>query len=455
MEAFFGRALDADLVEQGFAATVVPGRLEVVGRHPLFVVDGAHNVAGAEALAVALEEEFAVDGAKVAVVGLLSGRDPLGMLAPLRRAGVGSVVVNQPIAIFTAEANENIEGYKPEGIQPEAAPQLKMEEKAEAKVPGKAQPVLAGTMQQPAFVPEPPLEKYEFEFPTGSPKKRISASPLAKKIAKEKGLDLSSVKGTGPSGRITSHDLDLAQPGQIVSFGKREAPTILPGTFEEIPLTPMRKVIGARLQQSKSFIPHFYVRQEIDAEPLFQAREQLKNGGLKVTYNDFIIRASALALKEHPHVNSGFNSVNQSIISFKTIDISIAVSIDAGLITPILRHADYKNLGEISVEVKELAARAKAGKLQPEEYKGGSFTISNLGMFGVSDFVAVINPPQSAILAVAGIEDCVRFKNGAAVLGKKMNLTLSADHRVVDGSDAAKFIKTLQKLLENPSVLLV
>jgi pyruvate dehydrogenase E2 component (dihydrolipoamide acetyltransferase) len=379
-----------------------------------------------------------------------------GFLRKILVAEGGHAIVNQPIAIFTLDAKESIENYKPEGEQPIAAaiaPQK--EEKTEGKKEGKPAHATAAAIQQPAFVPEPPLEKYEFEFPTGFAKKRIAASPLAKKLAKEKGLDLSTVKGTGPAGRVTSRDLDLAQPGQAVSFGKREAPKIPPGTFEEIPLTPMRKVIGTRLQQSKSFIPHFYVRQEIDAEPLFQAREQLKNGGLKVTYNDFIIRASALALKEHPNVNSGFNTVAQSIILFKTIDISIAVSIRDGLITPILRHADYKNLGEISVEVKELASRAKEGKLQPEEYKGGSFTISNLGMFGVSDFVAVINPPQSAILAVAGIEECVRFKNGVAVPGKKMNLTLSADHRVVDGSDAAKFIKTLQKFLENPSLLLV
>ncbi|HEX2582996.1 MAG TPA: 2-oxo acid dehydrogenase subunit E2, partial [Chlamydiales bacterium] len=331
-----------------------------------------------------------------------------GYLRKILIAEGGHAMVNQPIAIFTVDAKESIEGYPPKDEQPAAKKEEKGAVKAEAK------PVQASGIgvQQPAFVPEPPLENYEFGFPTGSPKKRIAASPLAKKLAKEKGLDLSTVKGRGPSGRVTSHDLDLAQPDQTVTFGKRETPLIAPGTFEEIPLTPMRKSIGTRLQQSKSFIPHFYVRQEIDADPLFYAREQLKNGGLKVTFNDFIIRAAALALKEHPRVNSGFNSVTQSIILFKTIDISIAVTINAGLITPIVRHADYKNLGEISLEVKELAARAKAGKLHPEEYKGGSFTISNLGMFGVSDFVAVINPPQSVILAVAGIEECVRFKNG-------------------------------------------
>lgn len=369
----------------------------------------------------------------------------------------GEVVkVNTPIAVFAADDKENIDAYEPELITSnDPGQKTEKVDKADLTPQKEAKAVVSGggSMQQPAFVPEAPLKEVDFDFPTGESKLR--ASPLAKKLAKEKGLDLSSVKGSGPQGRITSDDLAKAQASGLVSFGRHEAPTIPAGTFEEVSLSPMRKAIGTRLQQSKTFIPHFYVRQEIDAEPMFMAREQLKNGGLKITFNDFIIRATALALKEHPHVNSGFNSVSQSVILFKTIDIAIAVTIDAGLITPIVRYADYKNLGEISVEVKELASRAKEGKLKPEEYKGGSFTISNLGMFGVSDFVAVINPPQSAILAVAGIEDCVRFKNGAAVPGKKLNLTLSADHRVVDGSDAAKFIKTIQKYLENPAVLLV
>ena len=369
----------------------------------------------------------------------------------------GHAIVNQPIAIFTIQSNESIEQYQPEGSMPsEKKGPSKPETTKEKKLEAKAAPSMAGgVMQQPAFIPEPPLEKYEFPFPVGSAPRRVAASPLAKKLAKDKGLDLTTVKGSGPSGRITSRDLDLAQPAQTISFGRRETPTDLPGTFEEMALSPMRKVIGQRLQQSKSFIPHFYVRQEIDAEPMIHARDQLKNGGLKVTFNDFIVRACALALREHPNVNSGFHSVNQTILHFKTVDISIAVSVEAGLITPIIRCADYKNLGEISAEVRELAARAKLGKLQPEEYKGGSFTISNLGMFGISDFVAVINPPQSAILAVAGIEECIRVRQGAAVIGKKMNLTLSADHRVVDGADAAKFLKTIQKFLENPAILIV
>lgn len=408
-----------------------------------------HKKAGDKVEAGELLVEVATDKATVEYNALDSG-----FLRKILVAEGAGAIVNQPIAIFTVQENESIEGYTPEGDMPAAPKQeAKVVEKPEAAKPKTAPQ--APAMGQPAFAPEPPLENYNFAFPAGSGKKRIVASPLAKKLAKEKGLDVGTVKGTGPGGRVTSKDLDLAQPDQPVSFARREMPNIPPGTYEEVPLSPMRKVIGSRLQQSKSFIPHFYVRQEVDAEALVATREQLKNSGLKVTINDFIIRACALALREHPNVNSGFDSTTQSTILFKTVDIAIAVSVESGLITPIIRHADYKNLGELSVEVKELATRAKLGKLLPEEYKGGSFTISNLGMFGVSDFVAVINPPQSAILAISGIEDCVRMKNNLAVAGKKMNITLSADHRVVDGADGAKFIKTVQKYLENPAVLIV
>lgn len=362
----------------------------------------------------------------------------------------GKAIVNQPIAIFTEKADESIEGYKPEGTMPGNAKVETQNAKVEEKK-AESKPTVA--MQQAAFTPEPPLEKYDFNFPTTN--KRTAASPLAKKLAKDKGLDINTVKGSGPNGRVTSRDLDLAQPDQTVRFGKRETPTEIPGSYEEIELSPMRKVIAQRLQQAKSFIPHIYVRQEVDAAALFEAREQLKSGNLKITFNDFVVRASALALREHPEINSGFNSTNQSIIRFKTIDISIAVTVEGGIITPIVRHADYKNLGELSVEVKELATRAKLGKLKPEEYKGGSFTISNMGMYGVSDFAAIINPPQAAILAIGGIEECPRVKNGQVIVGKRMNLVLSADHRVIDGAEAAKFIKTVQKYLENPALLLV
>lgn len=362
--------------------------------------------------------------------------------------------VNQAIAVFTEEKKESIEGYQPTGIAPKAeSPIPELTQKAE-KAPT---PTTKATtsLQQPAFVPELPLEKYKFERPTQVLQDRVVASPLARKLAKEKGLDLTSIKGSGPDQRIVSHDLELAQPLGVLGFIPRKEPTVSPGTYEEEQLSTMRKVIGQRLQESKSFIPHFYVQQAVDAQPLVAVRSQLGNFDLKISVNDFILRACALALRQHPVVNSGFNSVNQSLIRFKTIDIAVAVSVQGGIITPIIRHADYKNLGEISAEVKSLAKRAKEGKLEPQEYKGGSFTISNLGMYGVSNFQAIINPPQAAILAISGIQDTPVVKNGAIVPGKVMNLTLSADHRVIDGVAAAEFLRTLQKFLENPAALLI
>lgn len=364
--------------------------------------------------------------------------------------------VNQPIAIFTEKADESIAGYKPVGETP--APEVK-EEKAEEKkeevTTAAPAPKAAGAMQQPAFVPEPPLTNFQSGGPTQPIQGRIPASPLARKLAGEKGIDLASVKGSGPQGRIMSRDLETGQPAALVNFTHEEMPTIAPGTYEEEPLNQMRKAIGRRLQESKTFIPHFYVTQEVDAEPMLHLREQFKVGGLKATINDFIVRAVALSLRQHPEVNSGYNSVTPSIIRFKTIDIAIAVSLPDGLITPIVRHADYKNLGEISSEVRSLAKRAKDGKLAREEYVGGSFTISNLGMYGVRDFTAIINPPQAAILSVGGIQEKPVVKNGQVVAGKTLSVTLGADHRVMDGVASAKFLGTLQKFLENPSLLVV
>lgn len=366
-------------------------------------------------------------------------------------------VVNQPIAILTEEKNENIENYQPEGMKPTPAA---VEEPAEQKEEAKDEKEVAPSkpsgvgLKQPLFTPEPPLQKTDFWRPDKD-QSRIKASPLAKKLAKNKGLDLSTIQGSGPGGRIVSEDLSKAQPTGVVAFNRTERPTEAPGSYEEESLTPMRKVISQRLQEAKSFIPHFYVSLKIDAQPMIHLREQLKNHGIKVTFNDFMIRASALALRQHPNVNSGFNSETNSIIRFKTIDISVAVSLPAGLITPIVRHADFKNVGEISLEVKELAARAKEGKLEPHEYKGGSFTISNLGMYGVSEFIAIINPPQAAILAVSGIASVPVVKDGQVVPGNEMTLTLSGDHRVIDGVAGAEFLKTMQKILENPAILLI
>lgn len=368
-----------------------------------------------------------------------------------------SAIVNQAIAIFTEDKNESINGYKPTGETPTTKPveEATAVSKEEVKEQKQSSGPRTEVFRQAAFVPEPPLERYQFSKPTDPAGKRVVASPLARKLAKEKGLDLTTVKGSGPRQRIVSKDLEQAQPAGEVTFGRRETPQVSPGSYEEETLNPMRKVIAQRLQEAKSFIPHFYVQLTIDAERLLSVREQLMQFELKPSINDFIVRACALALRQHPEVNSGFNSVNQTIIRFKTIDIAVAVSLPEGLITPIVRHADFKNIGELSVEIRQLAKRAKEGKLEQQEYKGGSFTISNLGMFGVNDFQAIINPPQAAILAVGGILDAPIVKEGRVVPGKVMNVTLSVDHRVIDGVKAAEFLKTLQQFLENPAALLV
>lgn len=357
--------------------------------------------------------------------------------------------VNQPVAVLTESKDESIEGYsieEPATVVKED--EQKKQESAQAPVTS-APKVEPQKPKPPSFSPPPVVPS--FSDKQSSEDKRILASPLAKRLAKEKGVDLQSLQGTGPSGRIMSRDLVHAK-SRVVKTG---FPDIQPGTYTEETLTPMRRVISQRLQESKTYIPHFYVQQTINAEALVAFREQLKHLEYTISYNDCVVKACALALREHPVVNSGFNASNNTLIRFQTIDISVAVSIPGGLITPIVRFADYKELQDISSEIKELAKRAKAGKLEAHEYQGGSFSISNLGMYGTTSFQAIINPPQAAILAVGGILDTPVVKNGAIVPGKTMNVTLSVDHRVVDGVAAAEYLKTVQKYLENPTILLL
>jgi pyruvate dehydrogenase E2 component (dihydrolipoamide acetyltransferase) len=371
------------------------------------------------------------------------------------------VKVGEVVAVFAATKEEDISSYIPEPVVVEVEkekPSRDLVCEKESVLPTERpsqRPSPSIMQQQPIFSPEPPIENYQFPFSHDACGERIASTPYARKKAKELGIDLATVKGSGPRQRIVSKDLPLGQQAGCYVFGKKEVPTMQPGTYEEEALSPMRKVISSRLQQSKSSIPHFYVMQEVDASPMAALKDQLKAFEVKITFNDMIIKALALTLKKHPVINSGFDSATNSIIRFKTIDISVAVSVSSGLITPIVRHADYKNLGQINREVKNLADKAKLGKLSREEYVGGSFTLSNLGMFGISGFMGILNPPQAGILSVGGVEDKPVVRNGQVVPGKVMTLALSADHRVIDGSDAAIFMKDLQKLLENPSLLLM
>jgi pyruvate dehydrogenase E2 component (dihydrolipoamide acetyltransferase) len=352
-----------------------------------------------------------------------------------------TVKVNDPIAIFTETKEESIENFNVPKVEEIPVIEEKTEEVQKVVV----------QKNQVHFAPQPPLENYRFKEERLS----LKASPLAKKMAKENGLDLTSVKGSGPGGRVIAKDLETAAKSSTLNFNRKELPDVAPGTYEEEPLTPMQKVMGQRLQDAKSFIPHFYVTVTLDVKPLITMREELSAMGIKLSINDFIVRATALALRESPTINSGYHAKNETIVRFKTVDIAIAVSLKEGLITPIVRHADYRSVQEISQEIRSLALRAKEGKLLPEEYQGGSFTISNLGMYGVSAFAAIINPPQAAILAVSAILDAPVLKEGQVVAGKIMHLTLSSDHRVIDGVAAAKFLSLLKKYLQAPSILLL
>lgn len=361
----------------------------------------------------------------------------------------GKALVNQGIAIFSATPNEDIAHYQleePNLVKKEGKPEAKEEREESPSLPKGGASITAL-----AFAPVGPNRHYERREESD----HLFASPLAKKIAREKGLDLTSVKGSGPHGRIVAKDLDSAQRKGLVSIGEQERSEELPGSYEEIELSPMRRVIGERLQASKMTIPHYYIRNEICASKLVDVRNQLKEVGVTLTYNDFVLRAVALALAKHPEINSGYNSVENRIIRFKTVDISLAVSIKEGLITPILFHANEQSIFELSRESRRLAKKAKEGTLQPYEYQGGSFTISNLGMFGITSFDAVINPPQAAILAVGGIIEKPICREGKIEAGHTLQLTLSLDHRVIDGAEGAAFLGMLKKLLENPASLLI
>ena len=364
--------------------------------------------------------------------------------------------VNQPVAIFTVSKEESLEGYeveKPEDLKEKDLSKKPLEEDKKKETSPVIPLSTETTIRETHFPIEPPIADYEFPFEASF--SRIKASPLAKRLAKEKGLDLEGVKGSGPQGRIMSRDLHLASPKKHFAFEREKVPIKSPGSFTKIPMSPMRKAIARKLQASKMFIPHFYVQLDIDAMPMVEARMALKAGGIKVTFNDFILRAVALSLKKHPIINSGFDSQDQTMVRFETIDVAVAVSLEEGLITPIIRHIDYKNISQISSEIKFLAERAKKGLLKPHEYQGGSFTVSNLGMVGIYDFQAVVNPPQVAILAVGGIRECPVIKEGKICIGKQMMLSLSSDHRVVDGFHAAEFLKSLEDFLIHPALLLV
>jgi pyruvate dehydrogenase E2 component (dihydrolipoamide acetyltransferase) len=290
-----------------------------------------------------------------------------------------------------------------------------------------------------------------------SDKKRILASPLAKKIAVINQINLSQVKGSGPNGRVVKSDvLNFQNQGNTTTLKNNIVNNDLKKTadFIDVPLNGMRKVIAKRLTEAKQNIPHFYLTVDCELDELMLLRQKLNSNNLKVkiSVNDFIIRACAMALQANPAVNSTFH--DNFIRQYHNVDIAVAVAIDGGLVTPIVANANEKSLSQISLEIKSLAERAKAGKLLPEEYQGGGFTVSNLGMYGVKHFAAIINPPQTCILAVGAGKQVPIVKNDEIIIANLMSCTLSTDHRAVDGALGAQFLQTLKDLIENPYQLL-
>ena len=279
---------------------------------------------------------------------------------------------------------------------------------------------------------------------------RIKASPLAKKLASEKGIDIAAISGSGENGRIVKSDIE-----NYKGTGK-SAPSVQTGTesFEEINVSQMRKTIASRLAESKFSAPHFYLTMEIHMDKALAARESINaNGDVKISVNDMIVKACAVALRKHPWVNASW--LGTKIRFNHHIHIGVAMAVEDGLLVPVVRFADQKSLSQISAEVKEFNGRAKEKKLQPNDWTGNTFTISNLGMFGIEEFTAIINPPDAAILAVGGVKETVGIINGEIAKTHVMKVTLSCDHRVVDGVVGSKFLNTVKELLEEPVKMLV
>lgn len=292
-------------------------------------------------------------------------------------------------------------------------------------------------------------------------KGRIFASPLAKKLASEKGIDLKYVKGTGDNGRITKTDVEnykpSAQPQQPASNGQPAVRQNIPAgevSFDEVPVSQMRKTIAKRLAESKFSAPHFYLTMSIDMDAAVAARGRINEvSPVKISFNDIVLKAVAVALKQHPKVNSSW--LGDKIRINHHVNIGVAVAVDEGLLVPVVRFADGKSLSQIAAEVKDFAQKAKDKKLQPSDWEGSTFTISNLGMFGIEEFTAIINPPDACILAIGGISQVPVVKKGNIVPGNVMKVTLSCDHRVVDGATGAAFLQTLKGLLEEPLRMMI
>ncbi len=353
--------------------------------------------------------------------------------------GTEGVAINTPIAELLAEGEEA--GSAPAASAPAAAPVRAAPEPAAASEPAPAA--------------------------TEKPAERIFASPLARRMAAQAGLDLAQISGSGPRGRIVKRDIEaaLAAPAAPAAPPPVQAPAAVPAAapvsvpdsepVTEIPNSGMRKVIARRLTESKQTIPHFYLTVDCEIDSLLKFREELNSrlDSGKISVNDLVVHAVALALRKVPEANATWTDA--ATLRRDTIDVSVAVAVEGGLVTPVVRRADVKGLAEIAAEMADFAARAREGKLTPEEYQGGGFSVSNLGMYGIREFAAVINPPQAGILAVGAGEQRPVVKDGALAIATVMSCTLSGDHRVIDGAIGAKFLAAFKRLIEDPLTMLL
>lgn len=302
------------------------------------------------------------------------------------------------------------------------------------------------------------LEKEERSQDDADDDGMVKASPLARKMAKEQGIKLSDVSGTGPNGRIIKKDIEAFDKSAVkTDKPAAQLPTYTDapsGGHEDIPVSQMRKAIARRLSESKFTNPHFYETIDIDMKNAVAAREAMnKTDGIKISFNDIVVKAVAVALRRHPAINSSW--MGDFMRQHNDVHVAVAVAVPDGLVTPVIRHADRKGMVQIGNEVRELAEKARNKKLQPDQMEGSTFTISNLGMYGIEEFTAIINPPNACILAVGAIRDVPVVENGQVVPGKRMKVTLSSDHRIVDGAKAAEFLQTLRSLIENPVNMLL
>lgn len=355
-------------------------------------------------------------------------------------AGKGAPV-NAILAII-GEEGEDISGLLKGGAAP-------VEEKAELtpKAETPATPVAAPVVKEtPKVAPTNVVSSN-----TGD---RVFASPLAKKLAEEKGIDIANVRGTGDGGRVVVKDVEHYVPYVPAAGGAIQ--TVVAGveSFEDVSVSQMRKTIARRLGESKFSAPHFYLTINVDMDNAIAARKAINESGeVRISFNDMVIKATAMALTKHPAVNSSW--LGDVIRKNHHVNIGVAVAVDEGLLVPVVRFANTKGMAQIGAEVRDYAQKAKDKKLQPADWEGSTFTISNLGMFGIDNFTAIINPPDACILAVGGIQKVPVVKNDQIVPGNVMTLTMSCDHRVVDGASGAAFLQTLKTYLENPVTMLV